>query len=155
MLPTPRNKLDSIWIMQSVLVNILGSFIELHKLSLSTCWRPLQYLLSRDAGMSKTLFLFFCCFCFCWFALQFLLSRIENILTEERWGPEQDWHLWRMWIPHLSDPHNLPVGYKLSIAFRWGNWRLGRLSKSPRTKNSQQVKLWILTPILLVPKIQA
>ena len=45
--------------------------------------------LRRDAvmGTARLLFFGFVGFVFRWFVLQFPLSRTENILTEERWGP--------------------------------------------------------------------
>lgn len=74
--------------------------------------------LRREAvmGTSRLLFFGFVGFVFRWFVLQFPLSRTENILTEERWGP------------------------RTGLVFAENVNTTSSVSKSPRTKTPQKKK---------------
>lgn len=75
--------------------------------------------LRREAvmGTARLLFFGFVGFVFRWFVLQFPLSRTENILTEERWGPST------------------------GLAFAEDVNTTSSVRKSPRTKTPQKIEL--------------
>lgn len=73
-------------------------------------------------GTARLLFFGFVGFVFCWFGLQFPLSRTENILTEERWGPRTG--------PVFAENVNTASS----------------VSQSPRTKDPQKSRALICTP---------